>query len=175
MTIRRLSLLIYTVLLIVCVLALKSCYDGIFKDVPATESVDKLPEDTRIRVHLTPNQVTVQNKDRVVKKYLPTQGSVSVEVKEDGTTKVDIKNKGFTFEPQLGLLVQDRLYAHIGFRLAYWNRWGLVAGGGASLDRKAIGYVGASYMLDQIKLRNTSVFIAYTTKREMAVGVSVRL
>ena len=66
-----------------------------------------------------------------------------------------IKNKGFTFKPELGAGYNGNFDGYFGVKLAYWNRYGLSVG----FTREQFG-LGVSRHLDDLipYFKNTEVF-----------------
>lgn len=143
-------------------------------DPTTADDTAALPEGISSRVTVSDNIVTVKTAKEVTRKYVPTSGSVNVDIKADGTSNVRIKGHGFTFKPEMGLLIQNNVYVHGSASFYYFNRFSLLAGVAGNKDN-VMGHVGISYTLDRLKLRNTAVFVSYTTDSRVAVGVSVRL
>ena len=166
----RIKLGIVGILLLVVALTLRGC---LTKPPLPPDISQPLPEDTAVLVHQHKDILTVKTPTNTVRRYVPQDGSVAVSVKKDGGIKINVKTKGWTAKPTIGLLVSDKVYGTVGLRVAYWNRFGLLVGGG--WNGRGIGWLGASYSLDQLSLRNTDIYVGYTTRKQLAVGISVRL
>jgi len=69
--------------------------------------------------------------------YVPPEGGVRVRVDGpvvSGTTTgqprvvIDIKNKGFTFKPGIGMVYSSKIYPEFDIKFAYWNRYSVKVG-----------------------------------------------
>jgi hypothetical protein len=168
-TIRRfipMTMFVTSVLLVV-ILNLRGCAKP-----PTAFDARPLPQDEVLQVQYKDNYIHVRTKEEVISEYVPSHGSADVKVNDKGEVQLDIKNKGFYFSPAIGVLVTSKLDAVIAAELGYWNRFELIAG--VSAPRWA-AFGGIGYRLDQIKyLKNTSVYVAYTSRKEVGAGLMVR-
>lgn len=155
------------------------------RPVPQPPSRSETREIEQIRKELGQDEkaVTVIKRNRVyhVSKssgtpatviYAPPEGSVSVVEKENGTTVIKVKNKGFCFRPGMGVMLFQERTSPVGdLKFAYMNRWGAV--GGFYLNRQSgfRGYVGASYLVT--KYGNTSAVVGMDNKLNLGIGVRV--
>jgi hypothetical protein len=131
-----------------------------------------MPQDEVLNVQVKDNFIHVRTKEETVSSYVPSHGSADVKVNDKGEVTVDVKNKGFYFSPAIGVLMTSKLDAVVAAELGYWNRFELVAG--VSAPRWA-AFGGIGYRLDQIRyLKNTSIYIAYTSRKEVGAGLMVR-
>lgn len=138
------------------------------------EAFDGVPlsQDEILQVQVKDNFIHVRTKDEVISEYVPSHGKADVKVNDKGEVTVEVKNKGFYFSPAIGFLMTSKLDAVVAAELGYWNRFELIAG--VSAPRWA-AFGGVGYRLDQIRyLKNTSVYVAYTSRKEIGAGLMVR-
>ena len=171
------TLALTSVGLIVAGLWLRGCDDTTVtqtspNDQPA--SVRPLGPEDQLHVSYRPNQIVVHTRTETKKAYVPTAGRASVTVRTDGTVSVDIKNKGLTFEPGLGVMLSDRAYFTVDAQVLYWNRFSAGVGLGITNGPRATGFISGAYRLDQLKLPNTSVYVAVTHDKKVGAGIRVR-
>lgn len=134
---------------------------------------------TKLRKQLKPNEnaivqvkrtrVIEVTRERDAQFYVPPEGRVDVRVKKDGGHEVIIKDKGFTVAPGVGFAVIDAPMLTIDAKLAYWSRWGLVAGVPLSADHWYHPYAAISYQV----YNNTSVFLGPTLGGYIIAGARI--
>jgi len=95
-----------------------------------------LEERLKSQAIVTKNQIIYRDKDKVVIKYVPAEGSVTVNETKDGKTEVKIKNWGLTLHPGVGVYYSGGLVGLLDAKLGYWDRYSL--GLGSSLDSAVI-------------------------------------
>ncbi len=164
-----------SVSLLIAGLWLRGCKDD--QTLPMSQapaSVKPLGPEDQLHVSYRRNRITVQTQDEVKTAYVPDAGKTAVTVKTDGTVSVDIKNKGVTFEPGFGVLFGERTYFAVDAQLLYWNRCSAGIGLGAAPHSKLVGFVNGAYRLDQLKMPNTSLYVAFTNEKQVSVGIRWR-
>lgn len=152
--------------LIVLGLWLRSCVKS-----PKPVITAPLPDTDVLRVGVKDRVITVQTDSGEDTQYVPDSGNVLVSVDKQGDVTINVKNKGLSFVPVFGINVNEKLDAAIGLQLAYWNRFELYGG---VLAPHLAGFVAGGYRLDQLKLRNTSVYVSYSTTKDVGMGVLLR-
>lgn len=152
----------------VALLFLRGCF--VDKQVPSF----KLPltEDTLAQIAVEDHHIAIRTHKDTKAAYVPAAGGVTAEINKQGHVTLNVQNKGLTFKPVAGVMVSNSIRGAVGAQVGYWNRFELYVGGGFP---KPIAFVAAGYRLDQIKyLQNTSLAVAYTSSKELGVGVLVR-
>ena len=123
-----------------------------------------------LKITVQDRRVTVQTPTGSDSKYVPEGGKATVVLTTDSTVELQVKSMGFMMRPVVGTLLTKQSYFVLGAQVYYWNR--LEIYGGASYPWAA--WVGAGYRLDQIRLNNTSVYVAYNTRKEIGGGLLLR-
>lgn len=167
MTSKRFKYLLASVLAVTGWLAFRGCKNP----VPVLDMSKPLSQEDVLHVGIMDRVITVRTKTETESLYVPDKGSAKVSIDDKGNVTLDVKNKGFTLVPAVGLLVTSHIDGALGLQLGYWNRLELY--GGLTAPRLS-GFAGAGYRLDQLRLRNTSIYVAYTTRKEIGVGVMVQ-
>lgn len=81
-----------------------------------------LAADLQLKVKGT--EVIYRDRDRVVVKYMPKEGGVTVsEPDKNGKVDIKIKNKGFTLKPGFGAYYDGKFDGALDLKLAYWDRY----------------------------------------------------
>lgn len=124
-----------------------------------------------LHVGLEHGIISVQTDKETTSKYVPSDGRVDVTVDKKGVVTLDVKDKGLSFRPVIGPFISNRLSLAAGAQLAYWNRTELY--GGVKYPVLA-AFAAAGYRLDQLHLSNTSIYVAYTTSKELGAGLFLR-
>lgn len=134
-----------------------------------------LTESQAARVEIKDNKLTatMRQPDGTVKtevKYVPPEGRAEVLQPTAGTTEISVKHAGFTFRPAVYGLVDKKIKAGLGARLAYFDRYGA----GVGLDTDLEGYLFVDRRLDDLTglLKNTTVGL-YGGRGRLGVIVGV--
>lgn len=166
-------------LLVIAILQIRACgrpSPVVVRNTPATLSPE-LPDNAQLEVNVTHSRV-IDVKSRVGNvvnersEYVPQDGKAQVTLLNSGQTVINVKNKGFSFVPGMGVQLTDRPRIAADFQVFYWNRWEAYIGGAFPAP---VGHIGIGYRLDQIKyLANTSLCVVYTTRRNVGAELRVR-
>jgi hypothetical protein len=131
-----------------------------------------LEEGEETRVTVAHNVVTATTKQGTIKKYLPSAGSATVSVKEDGVVTLETKNKGASLQLGGGIGYDNQPRITLDLQTLYWNRLGGHLGlGFGRVQPIVVPFVAASYRLDQLRLDNSSVMVGITLNKDPFVGV----
>ena len=96
------------------------------------------------------NQITLLKREndtiKTTIQYLPPEGNIRITVDDKDEQTVTVVNRGFTFWPNVGLLVEKEVKPTLGARIYYWDRYGAGLGlstSGAHLyvDRRVDDYL----------------------------------
>lgn len=131
------------------------------------------PED-QLHISYGRDRIVVQTRTETKTAYVPPSGRTDVTVRNDGTVSVNIKNKGLTLEPGFGGMLSDQSYFVVDAQVLYWNRFSAGPGIGITPHARVVGLANAAYRLDQLRLPNTSLFVAVTHEKNVGVGIRVR-
>lgn len=164
MILRASKYLLIVVPMLIAWLFIKSC------DGPEPDTDEPLGAAEELHVTVADRVVTVRTKTETQAMYVPDGGSANVSLSSDGTVDLRVASAGLNFRPVLGALITSRLNFAVGVQIAHWNRAEIYVGGVYPLA----AFIGAGYRLDQLKLNNTSVYLAYTTRKELGAGLMVR-
>jgi len=151
------------------------CGHKIFDGQATIQAVkDSLKPDEDEKTVIKDNKaVTVTRKGTRVEgklRYVPPEGTVTITKKKSGEVKVSVKNKGLSFSPGFGgASFGGRVAPVVDFKFAYFGRLGLTAGTGLSRREFANPYGAVSFHI----LRNTSVFLGYSIKKDVVLGLRV--
>jgi len=167
------------VLLLIAIFQIRSCMRPstvVVKNNPALMS-QELPDNAQLEVNVTHSRV-IEVKSRVGNdvhersEYVPQDGKAQVTLLTNGQTVINVKNKGFSFVPGMGVQFTDRPRIAGDVQVFYWNRWEAYIGGAFPVP---VAHIGLGYRLDQIKyLANTSLCVVYTTRRNVGAELRVR-
>jgi len=91
-----------------------------------------LEERLKSQLIVTKNQVVYRDRDKVIIKYIPAEGKVTVNETKDGKSEIKIKNYGLTLRPGVGAYYSGSMVGLLDVKLAFWDRYSL--GVGSSLD-----------------------------------------
>lgn len=152
----------------IALLFVRGCFND--KTVPSF----KLPlaEETLAQIAVDSHRIAIRTHTDTQAAYIPDAGGVTAEINREGRINLNVKNKGLTLKPVAGLMVTTSARGIVGVQVAYWNRCELYVGGGFP---KPVAFVAAGFRLDQIKyLQNTSLAVAYTSSKELGLGILVR-
>lgn len=155
---------------LILVLLLKDCGKEL---TPVVTS--PMASNDALRVNVKDSRITVTTKQESETRYVPHNGSAQINLKDNGDVEIDVDEVGFTFDPGFGALCTNRLRLTADLQIAYWNRGELYIGAGMGPLTSPVIYIGLGYNLGQIKMDNTSLFIAFTTQKEIGLGIRVRL
>lgn len=95
----------------------------------------------------------------------------------NGTIQVEAINKGFCLEPGVALYFSDSPRLGLDAQLAYYKRWGVLAGVGVNLGdepRTVRAHIAVSYALPLNLFSNTSAFVGVDHKGDVAAGLRLR-
>jgi len=81
---------------------------------------------------ITKNKIVYRDKDKVVIKYVPAEGSVVVSETKDGKTELKVKSWGFTARPGFGAYYTGDFEGALDLKLFYYDRYS--AGLGSTLN-----------------------------------------
>lgn len=95
-----------------------------------------LEERLKNQTIITKNQVVYRDRDKVIIKYVPAEGKVTVSETKDGKTELKIKNYGLTLRPGVGAYYSGGMVGLLDVKFAFWDRYSL--GLGSSLDSAVI-------------------------------------
>jgi hypothetical protein len=147
----------------------------------ATNPVLTQTEKSKVIIDSRSKKVTIVKRkgDKQVTKEVIGARKISVTLGKDGKLNVYARNKGFVFEPgvALGIDEKDSLLG-LDAQFFYWNRLGLLSGmsapprDGLRIEDLRV-HAGVCYVLDQLKMPNTSLFMGYNTKRRITLGARV--
>ena len=137
-------------------------------------------EKSKVIVKPGRTEIITRDGDKQVIETKPGTRDTVVTVGKDGKVKVYAPTIGFIFEPGIsfGIDEKDSLLG-LDSQFFYWRKLNLLGGFAAppyhGMKHKDIrAYAGISYSLMDIKLPNSSFFIAYNTKKAIMVGARVR-
>lgn len=164
----RVLLIIGLIVSLVLFLVVRSCQrPGSLPASPGT----LLSEDDRARITVDKHVIVVKTDEGATTKYVPNNGSATVSVSKKGSVTLAVTNKGFSFDPVIGVFGATHLEPTLGLQLGYWNRWETYVG----VKGPYWGaWGGIGYRLDQLTLDNTSVYVGYSTTKEIGAGILVR-
>lgn len=163
----KLKVGVIAVLLIVAFLWLRDVFGPSVPQTPV-----QLEDGETTRVTVAHNTVTATTKTGTVKKYLPSAGSATVSVKEDGAVELVTKNKGTSLQLGGGIGYDNQPRITLDLQTLYWNRLGGHLGlGFGRVQPIVVPFVAASYRLDQLRLDNSSVMVGITLNKDPFVGV----
>jgi hypothetical protein len=106
-------------------------------------------------------------------------GVRKVVVSEDneGNISVSAINKGFCFEPGLALYFSDKARLGLDAQVAYWRRFGVVAGAGVNLGdepRTLRLHIAVTHALPFDFASNTSMFVGVDNKKDVVAGLRLQ-
>lgn len=117
---------------------------------------------------------------KVVKHFIPPEGSIITKVDKEKNVTTIIKNKGVCFRPGVGIgFYQKRMHILASSKVLYWGRYGGIING----DETGLS-IGMSRYLDDVipywHPQNVEVFSAYklinfTLQDETKVHVGIRI
>lgn len=169
----RLRIILSAVVVLVAALWLRGCVST-DQPIPKQEFSRKpLASKDTFRVTSEPHQIIVDTHKGTVSKYVPEEGEAEVTVTDEGQISVTVKNKGLTHQLGIGALMADKPRLGFDYEFAYWNRFGYHLGLGVNNAPVVVGFAAVSYQLDQLHLKNTSLYVGYTTTKDIAVGLRV--
>jgi hypothetical protein len=145
--------------------------DHFHKTVPTTPV---LKPDEKGRLTVEGNKVTITT-DKGTKEINGVRHT-DVTLKKDGSVVLNVREKGFMFEPGLSASITDngpRAGVDVGF--AYWRRLDLIIG--VAFNNKLVdtrGYLAVGYTPSVKWLSNTDFFVGITTSKAPIGGVRLR-
>lgn len=144
---------------------------GCIKDRQIPSFDTPLTQDVLSQTLIQDRHIVVRTQKETKAAYVPDDGSAVASVDKEGHITLDVKSFGLSFRPELGMLVTDRLRGALGAQLGYWDRFEIHAGVAMP---KFVAYGCLAYRLDQLKLRNTSIGVVYTTDKALGVAVLLK-
>jgi hypothetical protein len=138
--------------------------------VPPVTDTRPLQPNEKERVVIRKGQVTKVTKEGVKTIYVPPQGKTEITIDKRGEVTVNTKTHGFCREFGLLLGYSRKPVGAIDCKFAFWNRLGLSAGLGATVESRPLilGFGGITYTFS-----NTSLFVGINTSKDLIVGVRV--
>ncbi len=124
----------------------------------------ELEERLKNQTVITNNKIVYRDKDKVVIRYLPSEGRVVVNETKDGKTEVIVKNRGLTIKLGAGILYSGN-YENVSFnptldlKLLYWNRYS--GGIGSSLNYPFLYFSRHIDDLTMGQFKNIELMLAY--------------
>lgn len=83
-------------------------------------------------IQIKSNEITMVYRDKEVVrteiKYLPPEGSFKITTDANDKQQITIIDRGWTFGPNIGLTVSDKISPTLGVKFFYWNRFGTGVG-----------------------------------------------
>ena len=77
---------------------------------------------------LTKNKIVFRDREKVVIKYVPAEGGVTISEGNDGKTELNIDNWGFTARPGFGAYYTGEFEGALDLKLFYYDRYSLGLG-----------------------------------------------
>jgi len=164
----------YIIIALVCFLTFFIVQNKLNKDKLDTLMLENrtLSDQLQASISINNGKVTILYRDRekikYVDRYLPPEGDGTINIGTDGTIEVNVKDKGFTFLPQLGLGVASSVHPQVAARLAYWNRYGL----GLGLSSDGVNLFFDRRVDDFIPFMNNSTIGVYIDRNNTGLKLS---
>ena len=138
------------------------------------EIAPTLEPDQKVKVVTTKRHVTVLTRsgEKVImkQKYVPPEGKSEVIVTKTGEVKVHVQTKGLSATPGAGVGVFDSYALPVlDCKWAYLGRFGATAGVGIGRSPFVHPYGAVSYDV----YNNSSVFVGYSSRKEIVLGLRI--